>query len=202
MKSSIPLLLLSFCWIASFGNCDRSYRVIEKIRNSGKHNQPAEQEQCMAEMRKACGASECCRKLFLLDESYAKSNKEHASKMEDKPQTSEERRREEEDVEEEEDESESSSFGDDYPKSAGKSPKSEDDDESDPVKQRKRKEGLSEVAKGVSFQIVKVAAVEEDHDSRGSRTMAAGDSNSGRRWWQYKMTVAVEDDDCRGRRRQ
>ncbi|GIY98594.1 hypothetical protein CEXT_572971 [Caerostris extrusa] len=146
--SSVIVLL-----IASFGNCDRSYRVIEKIRNNGKRNRPEEQARqswpvkrrnsttalipgeserfdCSPRVlgispkssssrtmhgrnAKSLQASECCRKLFQLDESYAKSNKEHVSKTKDKIPSSEERRREEEDEEEEEDENESSSFGED-----------------------------------------------------------------------------------------
>ncbi|GIY14648.1 hypothetical protein CDAR_567131 [Caerostris darwini] len=43
---------------------------------------------------------------------------------------------------------------------------------------------LSAMAKGISFEIIMGAAAEEDDDSKESRTMVAGDSNSGRRWWQ------------------
>ncbi|GIY87308.1 hypothetical protein CDAR_431151 [Caerostris darwini] len=116
MKSSIPLLLLLSCWMASFGSCDVSYRIIEKIFNNGKHDQ--KEEQCMDEMRKACEASACCRKLFQLDESHAKSNEEqHVSKMEDEDQNTEGVT--EEEVDEYEKKSGSSPSGDDYPGKKG-----------------------------------------------------------------------------------
>ncbi|GIX95741.1 hypothetical protein CEXT_455012 [Caerostris extrusa] len=46
-----------------------------------------------------------------------------------------------------------------------------------------RENGLSEMSKGISFEIIKEAAAEEDDGSKGSRRMIACDSNSGRRWW-------------------
>ncbi|GIY38098.1 hypothetical protein CDAR_588121 [Caerostris darwini] len=135
MKSSIPLLLLSICWIASFGNCDISYRVIRKNHNNGKQNQ--EEEQCMDEMRKACGASECCRKLFQLDESHAKRN------------ATEQVTEEEED--EDEMESGSSPSSDDYPGKKGKHLISEDDPEFGVVKQKRKAQGNRRVLLKISL---------------------------------------------------
>ncbi|GIY10892.1 hypothetical protein CEXT_299991 [Caerostris extrusa] len=63
-------------------------------------------------MRKACGASEYCRKLFQLDESHAKSNEEHVSKIKDEDPNTEEVTAEDED--EDEKESASSPSSDDY----------------------------------------------------------------------------------------
>ncbi|GIY10890.1 hypothetical protein CEXT_299981 [Caerostris extrusa] len=50
--------------------------------------------------KKACGASECYRKLFQLDQSHAKSKEERASKMKDEHPNIEENFEEEEDEDE------------------------------------------------------------------------------------------------------
>ncbi|GIY10894.1 hypothetical protein CEXT_300001 [Caerostris extrusa] len=64
-------------------------------------------------MRKACGASECCRKLFQLDQSHAKSKDGYFSKMKAEHPNTEENFEEEE--EEDEKESGLSESSDDYP---------------------------------------------------------------------------------------
>ncbi|GIY87307.1 hypothetical protein CDAR_431141 [Caerostris darwini] len=113
MKSSIPVLLLLFGWIASFGNCDRSYRIIEKTNNNEKPGK--EDEQCMAEIRQACGASECCRKLFQLQKSQG--DEKHVSKMEDEYSNTDEIP--DGDDDEEENQSGPPSFTNDYPDKRG-----------------------------------------------------------------------------------
>ncbi|GIY10888.1 hypothetical protein CEXT_299971 [Caerostris extrusa] len=98
-------------------------------------------EQCMDEMRKACGASECCRKLFQLDESQAKSNEEqYVSEMEDENSNTEEVT--EEGVDEDEKDSGSSPSSDDYPGKKGLYLRSED------VKEKKRKGRVLELYPG------------------------------------------------------